>query len=66
MKGVVPEILSDTVQKSLIPPLDMNSAVAEIGTLDYFFDKMPPGATIVLTILVTQFSPTAWGRDQMV
>lgn len=49
VKGVVPEILSKhSPEKVSFLHLDMNSAVAEIGALDYFFDKMPPGASIVL------------------
>ncbi len=47
-KGRVPESLSSAPEKIAFMHLDMNSATAEIGALEVLFERMVPGAMLVL------------------
>lgn len=47
-KGRVPESLANAPDKIAFMHIDMNSAKAEIGALDVLFDRMVPGALLVL------------------
>lgn len=48
-QGKVPEILSEiSPQKIAFMHLDLNNADAEVGALDVLFDRMVPGALLVL------------------
>jgi hypothetical protein len=47
-KGRVPETLDNAPDKIAFMHIDMNSAAAEIGALDVLFERMVPGAILVL------------------
>lgn len=48
-QGRVPDILADVApQKIAFMHLDLNNAGAEIGALEVLFDRMVPGAVMVL------------------
>lgn len=48
IKGRVPEILTaGAPEKVALMHVDMNNAPAEIGALNYFFDRLSPGGVIV-------------------
>ena len=48
-QGKVPDILADVVPKKIaFMHLDLNNAEAEIGALEVVFDRMVPGAALVL------------------
>lgn len=47
-KGRAPESLANAPDKIAFMHIDMNSAKAEIGALDVLFDRMVPGALLVL------------------
>jgi O-methyltransferase len=49
IQGTVPDVLHDKCpEKVAFLHLDMNSFQAEIGALEVFFDRLTPGATIIL------------------
>lgn len=49
IQGIVPDCLQENAPTSVAYlHLDMNSASAEYGALEYFFPKMTPGAWIIL------------------
>ena len=49
IKGIVPDTLSEvTAEKIAYLSIDMNCAVPEIATAEYFWPKLVPGAVIVL------------------
>jgi O-methyltransferase len=49
VKGAVPDILSDTAPDQVaFLHLDMNAAEAEIAALDFFENRLVPGATILI------------------
>ena len=49
IKGRVPDILADTApEKVSFLHLDMNAASAEIGAIDYFQDRLTPGAIVLM------------------
>ena len=48
-KGLVPQILYEVApEKIAFLHIDMNNAEAEIGALEYLWDRVVPGASIVL------------------
>ncbi len=48
-QGMIPDVLSEVApEKIAFMHLDMNNAAAEIGALDVLFEKMVPGALLVL------------------
>ena len=48
-QGRVPEILAEVApQKIAFMHLDMNNADAEVGALEVLFDRMVPGAVLIL------------------
>lgn len=49
VRGRVPEVLQQACPQSIaFMHLDMNSAAAELGALQYLYDRMVPGAHLVL------------------
>jgi hypothetical protein len=49
VRGRVPEVLRERApQKVAFMHIDMNSAAAEMGALEFFWERMSPGAAIVL------------------
>lgn len=49
VRGRIPQVLSEVSPRSIaFLHLDMNSAAAEIGALEHLFDRMVPGAYLVL------------------
>lgn len=49
VRGRVPEVLAEASPKSIaFLHLDMNSAAAELGALEHLYDRMVPGACLVL------------------
>ena len=49
IKGFVPDILLENApEKIAFMNLDLNNALAEIGALNVLFDRMVPGAILVL------------------
>jgi hypothetical protein len=49
IKGIVPHVLADVgVERVAYLHLDMNSAVAEVAALEYFWPKMVPGGVVLL------------------
>lgn len=49
VRGRVPEVLRERApEKVAFMHLDMNSAAAEIGALEFFWERLSPGAAIVL------------------
>jgi len=48
-QGAVPEVLHQVApEKIAFMHLDMNNAAAEVGALEVLFDRMVPGALLVL------------------
>ncbi len=49
VEGMVPNVLVDGAPERVgFLHLDMNSAIAELGALEFFWDRMVPGGTVVL------------------
>jgi hypothetical protein len=49
IQGRVPDVLRERApEKVAFLHLDMNSAVAEVGALEFFWERLTPGAAIVL------------------
>jgi hypothetical protein len=49
IRGRVPEVLRERApEKVAFMHLDMNSAAAEVGALEFFWERLSPGAAIVL------------------